>query len=104
LHEKLRKEIATHPNVGAVAGIGMLAGVEFVESRAGKKPFDRKKKMVESFVNKAFENGLILWPNMGHADGVNGDLVMIGPPLISTHAEIDELVDLLKKTIHAELS
>lgn len=103
LQEKLKKEISTHSNVGAVAGIGMLAGIEFVESRKDKKPFDRKKKMVESFVSKAFDNGLILWPNVGHADGVNGDLVMVGPPLVSTKAEIDELVLLLRQTLHSEL-
>ena len=102
LHLQLKKEIAPHPNVGAVAGKGLLAGVEFVNDRATKKPFDRSKKVTESFVSKAFDNGLILWPNVGQADGVNGDLVMLGPPLIITKAEVDELVALLKQTLHME--
>lgn len=102
LHEKLKSEIATHPNVGSIAGIGLLAGVEFVEDRKTKKPFDRKKKVTESFVAKAFEKGLILWPNVGQADGVNGDLVMLGPPLIISKTEVDELVSLLKETLHGD--
>jgi hypothetical protein len=30
---------------------------------------------------------------MGQADGTNGDLFMIGPPLVITKAQVDELVD-----------
>jgi adenosylmethionine-8-amino-7-oxononanoate aminotransferase len=33
-----------------------------------------------------------VWPNVGHADGTNGDLVMVAPPFIVTEQEIDEIV------------
>jgi hypothetical protein len=37
------------------------------------------------------ERGLVLWPNVGHADGRNGDLVMIAPAFTLTEDELDEL-------------
>jgi adenosylmethionine-8-amino-7-oxononanoate aminotransferase len=34
-----------------------------------------------------------VWPNTGHADGVNGDLVMLAPPFVISDSEIDQLVE-----------
>lgn len=87
------------PGVGDVRGIGMLAGVEFVADKKTKKPYPRSLKMAETFVEKAQECGLVLWPNAGHADGENGDLVMIAPPFIITETEINELVSLFKTAL-----
>lgn len=97
--QKLREEILPLHGVGNVEGLGLLAGVEFVKDKKSKAPFDRKDKMVEKFLQFSFERGLILWPNTGHADGVNGDLVMLGPPLVISQAQADEIVQLLKKCI-----
>jgi len=33
-----------------------------------------------------------VWPNVGQADGTNGDLVMLAPAFIITEDEIRELV------------
>jgi adenosylmethionine-8-amino-7-oxononanoate aminotransferase len=100
LLQRLREELLMHPHVGAINGKGLFLGVEFVESKAGKRPFERSQKMVESLVNQAFENGLVLWPNVGHADGINGDLVMLGPPLTLTAPQAEEIVQLLKKSLN----
>ncbi|MEQ1920296.1 MAG: aspartate aminotransferase family protein, partial [Elusimicrobiota bacterium] len=80
------------PSVGDVRGLGLLAGIEFVADKKTKAPFPRSLKFAETFVAKAQDAGLILWPNTGHADGENGDLVMMAPPFIVTEAEIDEIV------------
>lgn len=85
--------------VGDVRGIGMLAAVEFVADRATKAPFPRELRIAEQVVKRAREHGLVLWPNVGHADGVNGDLVMIAPPLTITQEQIGELVDKLRATL-----
>ncbi len=95
----LRDDDAIAAVVGDVRGIGMLAAVEFVEDRAAKRPFARERKFVERIVARARDNGLVLWPNVGHADGINGDLVMIAPPLTISRAQIDELVEKLRTTI-----
>jgi adenosylmethionine-8-amino-7-oxononanoate aminotransferase len=91
----LQRRLATLtelPHVGDVRGRGLLAGVEFVEDKATRAPFPRAAKFAETFVDAAQAAGLLVWPNVGHADGTNGDLVMIAPPFIVTEPEIDELV------------
>jgi len=79
------------PHVGDVRGRGLLAGIEFVEDKATRAPFPRAAKFVEAFTEAAQEAGLVVWPNVGHADGVNGDLVVVAPPFIITEQEIEEL-------------
>jgi len=96
---ELQNDAASEGVVGDVRGIGMLAAVEFVEDRASKRPFPRERKFVERIIARARDNGLVLWPNVGHADGINGDLVMIAPPLTISRAQIDELVQKLRTTI-----
>jgi adenosylmethionine-8-amino-7-oxononanoate aminotransferase len=49
--------------------------------------------------NVAFDNGLIVYPTAGCADGVAGDLVLIAPPFIITEAQMDELVGLLREAV-----
>ena len=38
---------------------------------------------------------------MGHVDGENGDLVMIGPPFTITRDQIDEIIERLIRTLKA---
>lgn len=92
--------LAELPNVGDVRGRGLLAGIEFVEDKHTRAPLPRVAKFAETFTEAAQEAGLIVWPNVGHADGVNGDLVVVAPPFIITEREIDEIVTRFK-TAHA---
>jgi hypothetical protein len=96
---ELQSHLPALPFVGSVQGIGHMAGVEFVEDKASKKPFPIAKKFAQKFVQHAQDHGIILWPNYGQADGVNGDLVILGPSLEMSHSEADECVDLLKRAI-----
>jgi adenosylmethionine-8-amino-7-oxononanoate aminotransferase len=92
-HGKLRS-LAGRPSVGDVRGRGLLAGIEFVRDAATRAPFPRKMKFAETFTDVAQDLGLIVWPNVGQADGTNGDLVCLAPPFIISTSEIDELVSL----------
>ena len=85
--------LLAHPHVGDVRGKGLLFGVEFVRDKKKKTAFAREKKYVEAFVGEAFKRGLVLWPNIGHADGTDGDLVMVAPPFIISDKESAWLVD-----------
>ena len=85
--------------VGDVRGIGLLAGLELVADRTTKRPFDRGLKVVERLVDAALARGLIVWPNTGHADGTNGDLILIAPPLVVSQDQIDELALLLRESL-----
>ena len=92
------------PHVGDVRGRGLLAGIEFVEDKDSRSPFPRAAKFAETFTEAAQDAGLVVWPNVGHADGVNGDLVMVAPPFIVTEQEIDEIVQRLTVALDATVS
>ena len=89
----LAAALADHLTVGDVRGIGMMIGVELVRDRETKEPFPRAKGVTESVVTAAREAGLLLYSSTGHADGTNGDLVMIGAPFTLTDDEAAFLVD-----------
>ena len=80
-----------------------MAAVEFVKNKDTKEPFARSEKFAEKFTEKAFKNGLILWSNVGHVDGTNGDLVMVSPPFTVSLEEISELVANFKQTLEQML-
>ena len=87
------------PAVGDVRGLGMLAGVELVADRATKRPFPRAQRVAERLVETAQSLGLVLWSNIGHADGESGDLVTVAPAFVITEAQIRELVATLRDAI-----
>lgn len=102
LHERLAR-LTKLPHVGDVRGRGLLAGIEFVDDKATRAPFPRAAKFAEAFTDAALEAGLVVWPNVGHADGVNGDLAVVAPPFLITESEIDEIVKRFTVALHATL-
>jgi len=89
------------PGVGDVRGRGLLAGVEFVADHASRAPFPRAARFAETFTAAALEAGLVVWPNVGQADGINGDLAMLAPPFVVTHDEIDLIVQRFGEALRA---
>jgi hypothetical protein len=99
LQRRLRETLLPLPTVGSVQGMGLLAGVELVADKATRAPFPRARKQVEALTAELFAAGIITWPNVGQANGVDGDLIMIGPPLVIREPQVDELVDGLARCI-----
>jgi adenosylmethionine-8-amino-7-oxononanoate aminotransferase len=89
------------PGVGDVRGRGLLAGIEFVADPATRAPFPRLARFAETFAEAALEAGLVVWPNVGQADGVNGDLAMLAPPFVVSHEEIDLIVQRFGEALRA---
>jgi adenosylmethionine-8-amino-7-oxononanoate aminotransferase len=81
------------PCVGDVRGRGLLAGIEFVADPDTRAPFPRSARFAERFAAAALDAGLVVWPNVGQADGTNGDLAMLAPPFVVSHDEIDLIVE-----------
>jgi adenosylmethionine-8-amino-7-oxononanoate aminotransferase len=88
-----------HEHVGDVRGRGLMAGVELVADKSTRRPFPRSDKKAEAVTAGAFENGLVVYPSTGCADGGNGDLVMLAPPFVTTEAQIDEMTSILERTL-----
>jgi len=93
--------LANHPRVGDVRGIGLLACVELVADRETLEPFPRQAQITESVVLRARQSGLLLYPSTGNVDGMNGDYLLIGPPLTVTDDEVDLIVDRMAITLGA---
>lgn len=95
--------LARHPAVGDIRGIGMLWAVELVADRQTKRPFARGARVVENVVRAAAERGLLVYSSTGCADGVDGDVIVLGPPLSATRDELREMADLCTQAVSAVL-
>lgn len=103
LGRRLHEALVEHPNVGDIRGRGMFWGVELVADRARREPYSAAESLAKRVWRRAFDLGLIIYYSQGCADGKNGDVLMLGPPLISDAAQVDEMVDLLRQSIELEL-
>ena len=84
LQEGLKK-FSSHPHVGDVRGMGLIAAVELAADPASRTPFAAERGVGAYLVRRAQEHGLIL-------RAMAGDIVAFSPPLIISDAEIDELL------------
>jgi adenosylmethionine-8-amino-7-oxononanoate aminotransferase len=87
--------LRAHPAVGDVRGLGLLAAVDLVRDRATLEPYPRADRVAERVTAAAFARDLIVWPNGGHVDGTDGDLLMVAPPLGVLETEIDTIAERL---------
>ncbi|MDQ1145390.1 adenosylmethionine-8-amino-7-oxononanoate aminotransferase [Bacillus sp. SORGH_AS 510] len=99
--EKLKNQ---YPFIGDVRGKGLLLGIEFVMNQRDKTPFPRNELVTQKMIALAKERGLIVYPAGAGIDGMNGDSIIISPPLIISKREIEEIVLILKDTFQAFLN
>ena len=104
LRELVAEALAGHPAVGEVRGRGLLVGVELVADRATRAPFPRSAKVTEAVVRGARERGVLVYSSTGHADGTNGDTILLGPPFVVTDEELRQIASVLAKAIDAATS
>ncbi|WP_428644855.1 aspartate aminotransferase family protein [Roseibium sp.] len=93
----LQSAFGQHPHVGDIRGRGLFRGIEIVEDRVSKKPFDPKRGLAKSLKKAAFDAGLICYPMGGTIDGIAGDHVLLAPPFILEDAHIGEITDKLDR-------
>lgn len=101
LHEALADALTGHPHVGDIRGQGLLIGVELVSDRSTKEPFHRSQAVTERIVASSRERGLLVYPAAKGVDGLNGDVVLLGPPLTISPEEIALTVERLVAAINA---
>jgi adenosylmethionine-8-amino-7-oxononanoate aminotransferase len=92
--------LADLPAVGDVRGLGLMAAVEIVADREGRRPYPPAERMAQRIQAEAISRGAIVYASGGQADGA-GDLVMLGPPLTITNEQVDEAVTILGDAIAA---
>ena len=96
LGDQLKMALSDHPYVGDIRGKGLFWGIELVQDKETKQPFPAERHLAWHIWQRAFDLGLIVYYSQGCADGINGDLIMVGPPLIITQTQIEELVGILR--------
>ena len=97
-HQKLRTLLEL-PHVGDVRGRGLLAAVEFVEDKGSRTAMPRKQKFAERFADAALDEGLMVWPNVGQANGTDGDLALLVPAFVISEEEMDEIVSRFSRAL-----
>ena len=92
---RLRSALADHPHVGEVRGQGLMCGVELVQDKATKAEFPPQEKIGTRVQAEALERGLF--------SRVRGDVFLLAPPIITTHAQLERAVEILAASVRAVL-
>ncbi len=85
--QRMHATFDNHPLVGEVRGVGLLAALEFVADKAGKRNFDPDLKV------GARVSAACLERNMIARAMPNGDILGFAPPLVISRAEVDDVVE-----------
>ena len=101
--DALEAAFGDHPHVGDIRGRGLFRGLEFVQNRDTKQPFDPAQGVAGKLKKAAFEAGLVCYPMSGTLDGKHGDHMLLAPAFIIEDEQIDELVDQLSVAVEAVL-
>ena len=104
LQDLLRQAFADHPHVGDIRGRGFFWGIELVQDRTSKAPFDPALRLHARIKAEAFARGLLVYPMGGTVDGRYGDHVLLAPPFIATDADLAQITDRLQAAIAAAIA
>ncbi|WP_158746883.1 aspartate aminotransferase family protein [Acidisphaera sp. L21] len=99
LEQRLTERLGNHRHIGDIRGRGLFRGIELVQDRTTKAPFDPKLALHARVKAAAFAGGLGCYPMGGTIDGVRGDHIVLAPPYIVSPDEIDMIVDRLGTAI-----
>ena len=99
LRRALGERLGAHPHVGDIRGRGLFIGVELVENRDTKEPFDPRLHLNARIKAQAMAAGLLVYPMGGTIDGQRGDHVLLAPPFIVSAPQVDQIVELLALAI-----
>lgn len=98
LKQRLEELKASSPIIGDVRGLGMLCAIELVADKETKRRVPPEFYVSDRLRRIGLENGLILYARR-QSLGKYGEWSMITPPLITTPAEVDEIVERLRKSL-----
>jgi len=94
--QKRIEELLDHPLVGQVRGIGLMAAVELVQDKESHTNYPKEVGIGGICRDYALANGLVM--------RAVGDSMIMCPPLIISKLEIDELIEITKKSLDQTLT
>lgn len=85
-------EVSAHPLVGEARSVGLLGAVEIVKEKGTNKRFGTEEGTAATMVRDiCIRNGVML--------RAVRDILIMSPPLVISHAEIDRIFDVMKKAL-----
>jgi len=88
------------PCVGEVRGLGLMAGVEFVEDRGTRAP---SMTLGARVMKEAFARGMFLRSRPGGTTPLTGDTLCLAPPLMTPEKTLDRMVEIIRESIIAAM-
>jgi adenosylmethionine-8-amino-7-oxononanoate aminotransferase len=85
--------------IGDVRGKGLLLAIEIVQNKQTRSILSNKTRAVYRLLEIGIEEGILVYTRKTSA-GVYGEWLMITPALTITKQQVDELIELLTKTIN----
>jgi lysine--8-amino-7-oxononanoate aminotransferase len=90
--KELLHDLQTLGHVGDIRQLGFMCGIELVQSKDTKAPFPAEKRVGYQVSLKMRELGMLTRPM--------GDVIVFMPPLVSTKAELEAMIAIMKEAIH----
>ena len=87
----LEAALGGHPHVGEVRGLGLMAAVEIVADKATREEFDPGEKVGARIHDAAVERGMF--------SRMRDEVFCLAPPIITTEAEIDRIVEIVHDSV-----
>ncbi|MBL8562262.1 MAG: aspartate aminotransferase family protein, partial [Gemmobacter sp.] len=84
--------------IGDVRGAGLLLAFEIVSNRETREPLPPGLKAFEDLVERAYAEGLILYARRSRG-GYAGDHFLLCPPMITTEAQVEEIMEKLTRAL-----
>ena len=91
LLQKRLNKLSEFDFVGEARGVGLIGAIELVQNKLTKENFDPYGLTGKKFAKICQNNGLII--------RAIGDVIAICPPLIISEQQIDEIFDILEKSL-----
>ncbi|OEH91310.1 adenosylmethionine--8-amino-7-oxononanoate transaminase [Bacillus solimangrovi] len=85
------KEVAKLDHVGDVRQLGLMCGIELVHNKETKEPFPWELRVAYETTLDMRERGMLTRPL--------GDIIVFMPPLASSESELQEMIQIMKKSI-----
>lgn len=98
LRQQLEQLASKYSCIGNVRGIGLLQGVELVQDPATQQPFPALFNAFDKLTEVAKARGLLIYPRRC-LNGLEGDHVLITPPLTVTASDIDDIIELFDQSL-----
>ena len=98
LKSRLQDLMAKYEMIGDVRGKGLLLAFELVSDRETMQPLPKELNAYLRLVDIAYDNGLIIYSRRTRG-GLEGDHFLVCPPLIATDEHVDEIFQVLDKSL-----